>query len=46
MKIAENVIYVGMQNPGMRNFDIIMTTGYGTTYNSYLIMGDKNVYFS
>jgi len=43
MKIAENVVYVGMQNPGMRNFDIIMTTGYGTTYNSYLIMGDKNV---
>jgi len=43
MKIAENVVYVGMQNPGMRNFDIIMTTGYGTTYNSYLIMGEKNV---
>jgi len=43
MKIAENVVYVGMQNPGMRNFDIIMTTGFGTTYNSYLIMGDKNV---
>jgi len=24
MKLAENVVYVGMQNPGMRNFDIIM----------------------
>lgn len=43
MKLAENVVYVGMQNPGMRTFDIIMTTGYGTTYNSYLIMGEKNV---
>jgi len=43
MKLAENVVYVGMQNPGMRNFDIIMSTGYGTTYNSYLIMGEKNV---
>lgn len=43
MKLAENVIYVGMQNPGMRTFDIVMRTEYGTTYNSYLIMGDKNV---
>lgn len=43
MKITENVVYVGMQNPGMRTFDIVMRTEYGTTYNSYLIMGEKNV---
>ena len=42
-EIAPNVFYVGMQNPGMRNFDIIMYTEYGTTYNSYLILGEKNV---
>lgn len=43
MKLSENVFYVGMHNPGMRTFDIIMSTGYGTTYNSYLITGEKNV---
>ncbi len=42
-EIAPNVYYVGMLNPGMRNFDIIMYTDYGTTYNSYLILGEKNV---
>lgn len=41
--IAQDVVYVGMANPGMRTFDIIMRTEYGTTYNSYLIMGEKNV---
>ena len=43
MKMTETIAYVGMQNPGMRTFDIIMRTEYGTTYNSYLIMGEKNV---
>lgn len=41
--IEGNVYYVGMHNPGMRTFDIIMYTGFGTTYNSYLIMEEKNV---
>ena len=43
MKLTQSVAYVGMQNPGMRTFDIVMYTEYGTTYNSYLIMGEKNV---
>lgn len=42
-QIAEDIFYVGMQNPGMRTFDIVMRTEYGTTYNSYLIMDEKNV---
>ena len=39
MKIADNVYYVGVSNPTLRVFDIIMCTGYGTTYNSYLVKG-------
>lgn len=39
MKIADNVYYVGVSNPTLRVFDIIMATEYGTTYNSYLVQG-------
>ena len=42
-RLSEHVVYVGMMNPGLRTFDIIMHTKYGTSYNSYLIMGEKNV---
>ncbi len=42
-EIAPNVFYVGMQNPGMRHFDVTMYTDFGTTYNSYLILGEKNI---
>lgn len=41
MKISERFYSVGVSNPTLRVFDIIMATGYGTTYNSYLIMGDN-----
>ncbi len=43
MKLTNDITYVGMMNPCMRNFDIIMHTEFGTTYNSYLIKGEKNV---
>ena len=39
MQIADNVYYVGVSNPTLRVFDIIMCTEYGTTYNSYLVKG-------
>lgn len=41
MKLSQHVTYVGMQNPSMRVFDIIMETEYGTSYNSYLVKGEK-----
>ena len=44
MKITDRIYSVGILNPNMRVFDIVMTTDYGTSYNSYLIKGDrKNV---
>lgn len=41
LKIKDDVYYVGAINPNLRVFDIIMATEYGTTYNSYLVVGEK-----
>ena len=40
-KLKDNIYYIGTLNPNMRVFDIIMKTEYGTSYNSYLIKGEK-----
>lgn len=32
---------MGVLNPNLRVFDIVMTTEYGTSYNSYLVKGEK-----
>lgn len=37
MEIKDNVYYVGVIEPNLRTFDILMKTEYGTSYNSYLI---------
>ena len=42
-RIAEGLYAVGAINPTLRVFDIIMPTAYGTTYNAYLLTGEKNV---
>ena len=39
--IKENVYSVGVQDPDLRVFDIVMRTEYGTTYNAYLIKGSE-----
>lgn len=43
IKLTDNVFWVGAKDPELRVFDIIMETKYGTTYNSYLIKGQKNI---
>ncbi len=40
-KLTERIFAVGVQNPTLRVFDIIMQTEYGTTYNAYLVKGDQ-----
>lgn len=40
LKLAENIYSVGVINPSLRVFDIIMTAEYGTSYNAYLVKGD------
>lgn len=41
LKLKEDIYWVGVKNPELRVFDIIMTTNRGTTYNSYLIDDEK-----
>lgn len=41
IKLKEGVYSVGVMNPALRTFDIIMTAEYGTTYNAYLVQGEK-----
>lgn len=41
VKIAEGVNWVGVLDPGLKVFDIIMPLENGTTYNSYLVQGEK-----
>lgn len=43
IKLRDNVYSVGVLNPGLRVFDIIMESRYGTSYNAFLITGEKNV---
>lgn len=44
VKVTDSIWSVGILNPNMRVFDIVMTTEYGTSYNSYVIKGEtKNV---
>ncbi len=39
VEIKSDVYWVGVQDPDLKVFDIIMTTEYGTSYNAYLIRG-------
>lgn len=43
IKLKKNVYSVGVLNPSLRVFDIIMESSYGTSYNAFLITGEKNV---
>ncbi len=43
IKLKDNVYSVGVLNPCLRIFDVIMETQFGTSYNAYLLTGDKNV---
>jgi flavorubredoxin len=41
LKVTESIYSVGVLNPNMRIFDIVMKTEYGTSYNSYIVKGKK-----
>ncbi len=41
VKLSDNVWWVGVKDPGLMVFDIIMETRYGTTYNAYLVKGSE-----
>ena len=41
VKMTDSLYWVGVMNPSLRVFDIVMRTDYGTTYNSYLLRGSE-----
>jgi len=41
VKITDRVFSVGIANPLLRVFDIVMKTEFGTTYNSYIVKGSE-----
>ena len=43
IKLKKNVYSIGVLNPSLRVFDIVMEARYGTSYNAFLITGEKNV---
>ncbi|MBE7025995.1 MAG: FprA family A-type flavoprotein [Ruminococcaceae bacterium] len=40
-KVCENIYSIGVLNPALRVFDIIMETKYGTSYNAYFVKGSE-----
>jgi flavorubredoxin len=43
VEIAPGVHWIGVLDPGLRAFDIILKTANGTTYNSYAVRGSAGV---
>ncbi|MDD2686530.1 MAG: FprA family A-type flavoprotein [Gallionella sp.] len=43
VEIAPGTHWIGALDPGLREFDIILKTANGTTYNSYCVRGDNGV---
>ncbi len=41
LPITNDVSWIGVLDPGLITFDIVMETKYGTTYNSYFINANK-----
>lgn len=42
-KIAEDIYFIGVFDPDIRTFDIIMRTANGSSYNAYLIQTSEGV---
>lgn len=40
-KLRDNIYWIGVKDPDLKIFDIIMETKKGTTYNSYVINDEK-----
>lgn len=41
LTVSESVKWIGILDPGLVTFDVVMETKHGTTYNSYFIDADK-----
>jgi len=45
VKIKNDLFWIGVKNPELRIFDIIMETKKGSTYNSYILDDEKVAVF-
>ena len=43
LQVTDNVSWIGVMDPDLVSFDIVMETKFGTTYNSYFINTQKKV---
>ncbi len=43
IQIKKDLYYIGVSDPDIRTFDIIMKTANGTTYNAYLLKTPEGV---
>lgn len=43
LKLKEDFYWIGTRDYDLRTFDIIMTTEYGSTYNSFLVEGSEAI---
>jgi flavorubredoxin len=41
LKLKDDIHWVGSLDPGLKVFDIIMHTEFGTSYNSYIVKGSE-----
>lgn len=41
VQISDHIWWTGVEDPNLRVFDIVMPTRYGTTYNAYVVKGEK-----
>lgn len=41
LKVTDDVTWIGVMDPDLVTFDIVMETKYGTTYNAYFINAEK-----
>lgn len=41
LKVTNDVSWIGVLDPDLITFDVVMETRYGTTYNSYFIQAEK-----
>lgn len=43
LEVTRDVKWIGVLDPDIRTFDVVMETKFGTTYNSFFINADKKV---
>ena len=45
VQLTKDLYWIGTLDPDLKVFDIVMETKFGTSYNSYLLRGSKQVSF-